>query len=93
MKKQLKTSIMAIALLASVTGAFASDISNALSGKKQTTYNWQKYNRNTGLPTGPVVPGTSTNPFPEDCQNQISALCAIGTPVGGGTPIVLRYKL
>lgn len=93
MKKQLKTTVLALALLTSVTSVFASDIANAITGKKQTTYNWQKYNRTTGLPTGPIVPGTSTNPFPEDCQDQTSILCAIGSPVGGGVPIVVRYKL
>lgn len=93
MKKQLKTTVMAIALLATVTGAFASDIANAISGKKQNTHNWQKYDRETGNPTGQVLPGTSSNPFAEECTNETDDLCAVGTPIGGGTPIVVRYSL
>lgn len=89
MKKRFKTSILAIALLASVTGAFASDISNALSGKKTTFYMWQKYLRN-GTPDGPPTIGTAANPYPAICSGVLQT-CAVGTPIGGGTQITFRY--
>ena len=91
MKKQLKTTVMAIALLATVTGAFASDIANALSGKTFAAYSWQKYNKN-GTPSGTPVNGTEVNPFPSDCGGTFNT-CAIGTPVDESDPvIVLRYR-
>lgn len=87
MKKQLKTTVMAIALLATVTGAFASDIANAISGKKLAPYSWQKFNRN-GTPIGqPVI--SDTNPFPE-CDGS-EEICAIGTDLSGGPSITVRY--
>lgn len=54
MKKNLKSTVLALALAASVTGAFASDIAHAISGKKLANYTWQRYNRNqttSGLPS------------------------------------------
>lgn len=87
MKKQIKTTVLAFALFASVAAVFAPDVANAVSGAKQTTYSWQKYTR-SGIPTGaPVI--STTNPFPE-CSGFLQ-VCTIGTPLSGGTPIVLRY--
>jgi hypothetical protein len=90
MKTKIKTSILAIALLASVTGAFASDISNAFTGKRFAAYTWQKYNKN-GTPNGSPVTGTQANPFPADCGGAFN-VCAVGTPQDESDPIItLRY--
>lgn len=87
MKKQLKTTVMAIALLATVTGAFASDIANAFSGSKRIVYTWKKYNRDQ------TVSGTSTgteNSFAAECPGTLNPLkCAEGTSLGN--PTIIRY--
>jgi hypothetical protein len=89
MKKQLKTSILAIALLASVTGAFASDISNALSGKKLVNYEWQKFDRNGNL-IGTTTTSSSANPYPTECTGSLQ-ICARGR-VQGTTPYTVFYR-
>lgn len=91
MKKQLKTTVMAIALLATVTGAFASDIANAVSGKRQVTYTWQKYLSDGNTPDGTSFQNTSSsNPFPSDCQGGTPIRCVQGTP-DVGSPVIYTY--
>ena len=88
MKKQLKTTVMAIALLATVTGAFASDIVNAISGKAQTNYTWQRYDRSTGLPIGsPFVDSESNVRSTYGCQDDTEQVCAVGTSTLGSLTI------
>ncbi|RYE35825.1 MAG: hypothetical protein EOP48_30070 [Sphingobacteriales bacterium] len=92
MKTNLKTSILAIALLASVTGAFASDISNLMGGKSLAGYNWRKVDETTQQPIGPIVPGTEANPFLNDCDGETDVVCAQGTPQSAPTgPATLFY--
>ncbi|KIA96219.1 hypothetical protein OC25_03835 [Pedobacter kyungheensis] len=91
MKTNIKTTILGIALMASVTGAFASDISEFLNGKKANTHSWQKYLPDGTTPDGPAVLGDSTGPFAEQCEGDQN-VCAIGTPiVSGQTEQVLKY--
>jgi hypothetical protein len=88
MKKNFKTTVLAIALLVSVSGVFAADVVKALKGQKAVDYSWQKYNRN-GLPEGdPVV--TEENPFADQCPGGTDDECVIGTPAVGA-PIILYY--
>jgi hypothetical protein len=88
MKKQLKTTVMAIALLATVTGAFASDIANAFSGKGLVNYEWQKLDR-SGNVIGSTITTSPANPYPEECSGN-QELCARGR-VQGTTPYTLEY--
>lgn len=83
MKTNLKTAILGIALMASVTGAFAADIANAISGKKLVAYSWQKYHRN-GTPDGSPQPGDE-NSLIDECLGGTSTVCAIGTSDDGPT--------
>ncbi len=78
MKKNLKTTLLAMALLASVSGVFATDVVKAIKGQKTADYSWQKYNRD-GSEDGLPQMGDENNPFPEDC-NSDKEVCAIGTP-------------
>jgi hypothetical protein len=80
MKKQVKTTVMAIALLATVTGAFASDIVNAFSGKKLVNYEWQKLDR-SGNVIGTTITTSPANPYPEECSGD-QQLCAQGRVQG-----------
>jgi len=90
MKTKVKTSILAIALLASVTGAFASKAN--LSSKNLAPYTWQKYQPDGVTPTGSPVAGTEANPFPEQCEGSAN-ICAIGTPDNQSNPtLTLRYQ-
>nr|WP_068892569.1 hypothetical protein [Pedobacter panaciterrae] len=93
MKKNIKTTVLAIALMVGVTGAYAADLVKAFKGKANLAeYSWQKYNRNQ-TPNGSPVLGDETNPFPEDCPNGSLTRCAEGTPVGGGASIIVYYPL
>ena len=87
MKTNFKTAVLATALLASVTGAFAAEIANAFSGKKPIVYNWTKYNRDQS------IAGTSTgteSDFVSECPGtQNPLLCAVGT--SPGNPTITRY--
>ncbi|WP_316828755.1 hypothetical protein [Pedobacter miscanthi] len=86
MKTNLKTAILGIALMASVTGAFAADIASVFSANKKAVYHWVKIDRTTGQPiTGSETDGTEANPYPEDC-NGSNELCAEGTLDGQSTP-------
>lgn len=96
MKTNFKTTVLALALLASVTGAFASNIVNVISGREAIiNYTWQKYESDGTTPDGSPQPGTQTNPFPENCPNGSEVLCAQGTPVipGSGPVIRVYYPL
>lgn len=79
---------MAIALLATVTGAFASDIVNAFSSKKLVNYEWQKLNR-SGAVIDSQVTTSSSNPYPECSGSQ--ELCARGR-VQGTIPYTLNFR-
>ncbi|MBE9599838.1 hypothetical protein [Pedobacter sp. MC2016-24] len=95
MKTNFKTGILALALMASVTGVFASDIANAFSGGKFAAYNWQRVDETTQLPTGPIVPGDESNPFPEACNGDKDPICAQGIPQsnpGGGPTLFYHYN-
>lgn len=86
MKTNLKKGVFALALLASVSGVFASDIANAVSAKKPAVYHWVKIDRTTGQPIpGSETEGTEANPYPEDCGGS-NELCAEGTLDGQTTP-------
>ncbi|RZK42693.1 MAG: hypothetical protein EOO90_06540 [Pedobacter sp.] len=88
MKTNIKTAILGIALMASVTGAFASDIANAFSGKKLVNYEWQKLDR-SGNVIGSTITTSTSNPYPEECSGD-AQLCARGR-VQGTTPYTLEY--
>lgn len=88
MKKNLKSTVLALALAASVTGAFASDIAHAISGKKLANYTWQRYNRNqttSGLPFAGTQDTNITG-----CPGE-EVLCAKGTPVDNPQLPVIEY--
>lgn len=91
MKKTIKTTAMAIALMAAVSGAFASDIANAISGKIQTQYRWVKYNRDQTIDTGTPAVVSTTNPFTE-CTGE-EENCAIGTNLANPEEqIIVKYE-
>lgn len=92
MKKQIKTTALALAMLASVTGAFATDIANAISGKKLAPYNWVKYNRDGTVDTNTPSQISATNPFPE-CSGE-AEICALGTDLANpeAEPIEVYYE-
>ncbi|MBB5440615.1 hypothetical protein HDC92_004318 [Pedobacter sp. AK017] len=92
MKTNFKTLALAVALLASVTGAFASDIANAISGKKLAPYNWVKYNRDGSVDTTTPPQVSPTNPFTE-CSGE-EEICAIGTDLANpqADPVIVRYE-
>lgn len=87
MKTKIKTSILAIALLASVSGVFASDISNAISGKKLISYTWQLQDR-SGTPVGSPISGDESSQF-SGCPNTTTTVCAVGT--AEDQPTLFRY--
>jgi len=89
MKKNLKTIVLAMALLVSATGVFASDILSAVSGKKRATVSWQKIDP-AGNPVGSPVIGDESNPFPEDCEGDADD-CARGTVVGDTLPSLFYH--
>ena len=90
MRKQFKTAVVAAALMASVTGAFAADIANLFNGKVLQSYSWQKYLRN-GTPDGsPLVNSSPNNPFAGECTGGSSDPCVVGTPEEGD-PIIFYY--
>lgn len=92
MKTNLKTAVLGIALMASVTGAFASNISELINGKKTNTHSWQKYAPNGTTPVGDPQLGDSDGPFVDQCPGE-GNVCAIGTPiVPGETTRTLRYN-
>ncbi|NII83179.1 hypothetical protein [Pedobacter sp. SG908] len=91
MKTNIKTAILGIALMASVIGAYASEISSLFNGKATNTHSWQKYLPDGTTPDGDPVLGDSTGPFAEQCDGE-NNICAIGTPiVSGQTEQILRY--
>lgn len=91
MKKNLKTTVLAMALLASVSGVFAADVVKAIKGKTTADYSWQKYNRDGSLDGLPQM-GDENNPFPDEC-NGLNETCAIGTPSDPLLPqIVVQYN-
>ena len=95
MKTNFKTTVLALALVASVTGAFAKDISNSISGKKRVAYSWQKYLPDGVTPDGDPILGTETeNPFPSQCDGNGDTICAIGKPVtpGAGPVRIVHYN-
>lgn len=95
MKTKFKTTALAIAFVAIATVAFATNISNAINGKKLVDYTWQKYLPDGVTPDGNPVLGTETeNPFPSQCNGNGSTICAIGSPVVPGTGLVriVRYN-
>ncbi|PTS91493.1 hypothetical protein DBR11_28950 [Pedobacter sp. HMWF019] len=53
--KSLKTTFLALALIAGVSGAFVTKTANAASNAKQTTYDWIQFDR-----AGHII-GTFTN--------------------------------
>ena len=79
---------MAIALLATVTGAFASDIVNAISGKKLVNYEWQQLDKN-GVVIDSRITTSSSNPYPACSGSQ--ELCSRGR-VQGTTPYTFTYR-
>jgi len=92
MKTNLKTAILGIALMASVTGAYATEISNLFNGKATNTHSWQKYLPDGVTPDGDPQLGDSTGPFADECDGD-NNVCAIGTPiVSGQQTITLRYE-
>ncbi|WP_147243745.1 hypothetical protein [Pedobacter miscanthi] len=92
MKTNLKTAILGIALMASVTGAFAAEISTLFNGKAANTHSWQKYLPDGVTPDGDPQLGDSTGPFAEECAGADN-VCAVGTPIAPGQQtITLRYE-
>jgi len=90
MKTNIKTAVLGIALMASITGAFASNISELINGKTNT-HSWQKFAPDGVTPVGTPVLGDSSGPFADDCQGENNK-CAVGTPiVPNEDPITLRY--
>lgn len=95
MKTNFKTTFFALALVASVTVAYANNISNTISGKKLLDYSWQKYLSDGVTPDGDPVLGTETeNPLASQCAGNGSTICAIGSPVvpGSGPVLVVHYN-
>jgi spermidine/putrescine-binding protein len=92
MKTNIKTAILGIALMASVTGAFASNIAELINGKKINTHSWQKYLPDGVTPIGAPVPGDSNGPFAEECTGDEN-VCAVGTPFDENDDVItLRYE-
>lgn len=87
MKKEFKTALIAIALTASVTGAFASQIKNALTGKSFISYSWQLKSR-TGANIGSPIPGNENSNFAA-CPGGTTTVCAVGT--APGQPTLSRF--
>lgn len=86
MKKQFKTAVIAIALMASATMVFASDIANVFTGKVLVDYYWQKFLPDGVTPDGDPILGTDAeNPYASQCPNIGITRCAEGTPVIPGT--------
>lgn len=88
MKTNFKTTVLAIALMVGTTGAFAKNISNALSTKSFVNYEWQKFDKSGNLIDSKITTSTD-NPFPEDCNGD-QELCARGR-VQGTTPYTISY--
>ena len=91
MKKNLKKSVLALALLASATGVFAPNIANAVTNKKLVAVSWQKLDHD-GNPEGSPVMGDENNPFADECSGS-GSICAQGTIAGQSTPTLeVRYN-
>lgn len=90
MKTNFKAALLGLALFASVTGAFATEISNVITGKKLAPYSWQKYTRSGALDGDPVI--SDSNPFPE-CSGA-AQVCTIGTDQANpaGPSVTLRFQ-
>jgi len=91
MKKQLKTTVMAIALLATVTGAVAAEIATAFSGKNPAVYHWIRKTRAGTIIPGSQVTGDESNPYPAQCPGEVSTVCAEGTLDGQSSPSLFYY--
>lgn len=87
MKTNIKTAVLGIALMASVTGVFASDIANAITGKKLVAYTWQKFHRN-GNPDGSPFSGDE-NSLITECPGGTPTVCAVGT--SDEAPTITRF--
>ncbi|WP_367866962.1 hypothetical protein [Pedobacter sp. WC2423] len=85
MKKSLKSTVLAIALMVSVTGAFATSYANS-SKAQDPTYNWTRFDRN-GNPLPPLFNKTKAEAIGITGCNSTLAVCAVAS--GGPT---LRYN-
>jgi len=70
--KKVKTSILAVLLIAGVSGAFATKITKVF-GKRAASYNWAVFNR-AGVQTGTLDNYT-------EAQAEEATGCDMGTPV------------
>jgi len=68
--KKVKTSILAVLLIAGISGAFATKTAHA-SGRKAMSYNWQLFDR-SGNPDGTLTDKT-------EAQVEGSTGCGVGT--------------
>ncbi|WP_421940602.1 hypothetical protein [Pedobacter sp.] len=89
MKTNLKKGVFAFALLASVSGVFASNIKTMVTGKKLAAYTWTKYDE-SGNPTGTNIPGDE-NSFSECPTTPTQDLCAHGELVSDPSVTIDRY--
>ncbi len=89
MKKNLKTIVLAIALLVSATGVFASDILSAVSGKKLAAYSWETFDP-SGNSTGSNIPGDEDS-FDDCPTTETLRLCAEGKLVSDPNVVIQRF--
>jgi hypothetical protein len=83
--KNLKTTILSLALLAGVTGAFATKATVSAKVQTPTVYNWTK----PGSPNYQgTVPGAQSN---YNCSGA-GAVCATGTRVSGTGPLTATIR-
>jgi hypothetical protein len=83
--KSLKTTILSLALLAGVTGAFATKAVSSAKIQDPTIYNWTK-------PGSPNYQGTvSAAQSNYNCLGA-GAVCATGTRVSGSGPLTATIR-
>jgi len=83
--KSLKTTILSLALLAGVTGAFVTKAASSANAQDPTVYNWTK----SGSPNYQgTVSGAQSN---YNCAGA-GAVCATGTRVSGSGPLTATIR-
>lgn len=87
MKKSFKTVLLALAIMVSIGGAFATAHANAPK-PNDPTYNWTHYDRN-GNPIGPVLAGKTVSEAKTmlNCPGN-NSICASAP----GAPTALFYN-
>lgn len=87
MKKSLKTSMLAIGIMASIGGAFATKVTNQPITKQTAIYDWVK----TG---SPPFRGTESGARSNYACYGIQYTCAVGELVSGvgESPLVIFYS-